>query len=49
MISRELIRGTVAKSLISGRNEFKTDQLEHLDKQIEEIFSRWTYTAEMNV
>ncbi len=49
MIVRELMRGNLARAVIEGKTEFTAPQAELLNTQIEEIFLRWTYTADSNI
>lgn len=49
MICRELINSTVAKALLSGRDNFRATELDVLDNQIEEIFKRHTFDHMVNV
>ena len=49
MIVRELIRSTVGKALMEGKDNFRPTELTVMDGQIEEIFKRWTQHSLVNV
>ena len=49
MIKRKLMSNTTTRALISGRDEFSDADITGLNKEIDEIFSRWTYTADTNI
>ncbi len=49
MIVRELVRSTIGRSLIEGRDNFRPTELTAMDEQIENIFKRHTYHNLTNI
>lgn len=49
MIVRELLRSSVTKALIEGKDNFRPTETDILNEQIDNIFKRWTYPTLVNV